>query len=106
MSNNIIKIAEVFSKFPGGRVRDDGPYSGEAFRQDYIIPSLQNNEKTTIVIDGVMGYGSSFLEECFGGLVRQGLDSKQLESKLVISYEDPAFQIYEQEIWDYIKSSN
>ena len=37
----------------------------------------------TVVMDGVAGYGPSFLEEAFGGLVRkEGFDKQSLESRL------------------------
>ena len=35
-----------------------------------LIPALQESGSVKIVLDGTMGYGSSFLEEAFGGLVR------------------------------------
>ena len=105
MTKNI-NIAEDFSKFPGGRVRTDGPYSGEVFREDFLIPALNNNEKVIIKIDGVMGYGSSFLEECFGGLVRGGQSITNLKQKLIIVYDDPAYEMYKIEIWEYIENAS
>lgn len=65
-----IRIATDFSRFPAGRYLSDGPYSGEGFMREKLIPALQNDGKVQIVLDGTMGYGSSFLEEAFGGLVR------------------------------------
>ncbi|MNG10228.1 hypothetical protein D3C84_936860 [compost metagenome] len=52
-----------------------------------------------------MGYGSSFLEEAFGGLVRVKKFSKEtLHKKLKFSYkEDP---VVIDEIWHYIDSAN
>jgi hypothetical protein len=53
----------------------DGEYSGEWFRDDILAPALReaaaNSEILTIVLDGTSGYGSSFLEEAFGGLIRR-----------------------------------
>lgn len=66
-------IAKDFSRYPAGRFKTDGKYSGEQFREDVLIPSLANlrsDEKITIILDGTRGYGSSFLEEAFGGLIR------------------------------------
>lgn len=69
------KIAEQFSEILGGRERKDGPYSGEAFRDDVLREmldhSLQKKEKLIIDLDGTYGYPRSFLEESFGGLVRK-----------------------------------
>lgn len=75
MSNNIeVKVSD-FTEYPGPRLRKTGPSSGEEFRDDYLIPKLNDHGKNIIVnLDGVIGYGSSFLEETFGGAVRKGID--------------------------------
>lgn len=73
-----INIARDFSVFPGGRTPDDGPNSGEEFREKHLIPALKTKEKLQIELDGTRGYGSSFLEEAFGGLVRCGYDKEKL----------------------------
>lgn len=69
-----IKIATVFTKAPGGRYKNDGDKSGEEFRDAFLLPlvlkAMKNNKKVTVDLDGVIGYGSSFLEEAFGGLER------------------------------------
>jgi hypothetical protein len=69
-----IKVADIFSKTPGGRTRRDGEYSGEAFRDDILWPVLSKGERVIVDLSGTLGYGSSFLEEAFGGLVRQHRD--------------------------------
>lgn len=69
---NSINIARDFSIYPGGRTPDDGPASGEEFREHFLVPVLDASGKATIDFDGTRGYGSSFLEEAFGGLVRRG----------------------------------
>lgn len=70
-----LNIARDFSRFPGGRRRVHGKHSGEEFREDWLIPRLRQaskqNEVLEIDFDGTLGYGSSFLEEAFGGAVRQ-----------------------------------
>lgn len=66
----ILNIAKEFSKFPAGRFRSDGPNSAERFRDDLLIPVIDG--ELCIQLDGVLGYGSSFLEEAFGGLARKG----------------------------------
>lgn len=68
-----ISIAKDFSVYPGGRTPIDGPFSGEEFRENILIPIFNSNEEVIIDFDGVRGYGSSFLEEAFGGLVRSGI---------------------------------
>lgn len=72
MSTTTIEFATEFSQFPAGRYRNDGPFPGEAFRDDLLEPRLREFDVVVVNLEGAMGYGSSFLEEAFGGLVRQG----------------------------------
>ena len=72
--NAEIFVAKDFSKHPAGRFLSDGPFSGERFREETLIPMIQAldaEEVITIHLDGTRGYGSSFLEESFGGLIRK-----------------------------------
>ena len=69
MSLKKIRVSSDFSDTPGGRFKVDGPYSGEEFREKLLIPALENHSKVIIDFDGGEGYGSSFLEESFGGAV-------------------------------------
>jgi hypothetical protein len=68
-----IRVAD-YAPSPGGRFVSDGLYSGEWFRDDILAPALRqaaaNSDILTVVLDGTSGYGSSFLEEAFGGLIR------------------------------------
>ncbi|MCC4117593.1 STAS-like domain-containing protein [Aromatoleum toluclasticum] len=98
-----IRIASEFSRVPAGRMRTDGPFSGERFRDDFLIPALKRGDQVRIVFDGARGYGSSFLEEAFGGLVRQGLfPVNDLERRLeFISEDDPSIAL---EVKGYIKN--
>lgn len=66
-----ILLARDFSPYPAGRYRKDGPYSGEAFRDDLLWPRLADGHRVLLNIDGVAGLPSSFWEEVFGGLVRR-----------------------------------
>ena len=63
-------IAKSFSLSPGPRYSRQGPYSGEALRKLLArkLKSIQGSIR--IVLDGTRGYGSSFLDEAFGGLIR------------------------------------
>ena len=70
-----IEIAKEYTKTPGPRYISEGPFSGEDFRNIILCPrireAIENNEKLIIVLDGTHGYGTSFLEEAFGGLIRE-----------------------------------
>ena len=89
MSTFKISIAKQFTKTPGPRYIHEGKFSGEQFRLEYLYPlfikAMQANQKIEAVLDGTAGYGTSFLEESFGGLVRQlvnknGMDVKKARS--------------------------
>lgn len=103
MKMAVVKITE-FSPFPAGRYTEDGPFSGEAFRDRILIPNLTSNDVVKVDLNGAFGFGSSFLEEAFGGLVRVGHFSlKVLKEKLKIESEDDPMVV--DEIWHYIKSA-
>ena len=81
-----ISIARDFSRYPAGRFRTDGDASGEAFRDDCLVKALDRFEQVEVIFDGVAGFGSSFLEEAFGGLVRERhMDESLLDGRLKIS---------------------
>lgn len=87
-----IIIAKQYTKKPGGRFRKEGEYSGEDFREtilkkEYEI-SKKNKEELVVNLDGGYGYGSSFLEEAFGGLVRT-LNDVDISIIKIISDEEP-----------------
>lgn len=103
-STTTISFANEFSAFPAGRYRNDGPFPGEAFRDDLLEPRLREFDLVSVDLDGAMGYGSSFLEEAFGGLVRLGkLTAETLHQKLRLHcVEDPSVI---DEIWQYIDAA-
>lgn len=94
-----IEIAKQFSRYPAGRYIKDGPYSGELFRKKFLEPNLPIHEKIIIELDGARGYGSSFLEEAFGGLVRKGFPKEELRKKLDVRATNKSLTA---EIFDFI----
>jgi hypothetical protein len=70
-----IKIAKDFSLTPGPRYIKEGEDSGELFRSTCLVnkvkEAIANHIKIEINLDGTAGYGTSFLEESFGGLIRE-----------------------------------
>ena len=95
-----IRVAQDFSRHPAGRTRADGPFSGEFFRQKFLVPGLRSGERLFIILDGARGYGSSFLEEAFGGLIRkEGFTRDLVERSLDFQSEDSSVT---QEIKEYI----
>lgn len=77
------RIAD-WSLYPCGRYRKHGDHSAEAFRDDHLIPALEKHECVEIDMNGPLAFGSSWLEECFGGLVRAGYSAKELEARLTV----------------------
>ena len=88
-----ICIGKDFTTTPIGRYREDGNLSGEVFREDYLIPALNDTTFSKVVVDlaGAEGYGSSFLEEVFGGLIRKGFSKETLSQRLEITSSDSAY---------------
>lgn len=95
--NKSISIAIDFSRFPAGRYESDGLASGETFREDYLAKALSKPdiEVLTVTFDGVAGFGSSFLEEAFGGLVRNNKFEKDfLDVHLRLETSEPELEDY------------
>ncbi|HEY8748624.1 MAG TPA: STAS-like domain-containing protein [Tepidisphaeraceae bacterium] len=97
-----IKIARDYSDTPLGRYPSDGEYNGSRFRDEFMRPALEQGP-VAVDIDDAEGYGSSFLEEAFGGLVRGGFfTAEELKKRLTIEYKDEDFKLYHDLIWRYI----
>jgi hypothetical protein len=99
-----IEIAKEFSKYPAGRFRPDGEATGEHFRDDLLLPALEDGV-VEIVFDGVAGLPSSFLEEALGGLIRKGKTLSFLEQRLRIEAQTPRMKSYELQAWQYIRDA-
>lgn len=85
--SNSFRITE-FTTTPGGRYKDDGKYSGEEFRDNYLIPLLLNSHQHVLIdLDGAFGFPSSFLEEAFGGLARL-YPANDILQKFIFKIED------------------
>jgi hypothetical protein len=86
-----ISIADDFSTVPLGRFPDDSPFNGTTFREIWLIPALAKYQSIEVDLDRAEGYGSSFLEEAFGGLVRlHSFTAGELLRRIsFISKEDP-----------------
>ena len=65
-----INVARDFTRYPSGRYKSKGDTSGEAFRERFLEEPLRQGKSVSVELDGTIGYGSSFLEEAFGGLIR------------------------------------
>lgn len=106
---NQIAVARDFTRYPGPRYKGTGPFSAQEFRESILEPALRKaiecNNTLVVKLDDVAGYGSSFLEETFGGLIRSGFSKQQLDSHLVISAETPRFRHHALRALEYIKEA-
>ncbi len=105
MKTHTIKISDVFSNTPKGRDHpDDGPNTGQRFREEFLEPIFDNYDKIIIDLDDLYGCPSSFREEAFGGLARKYNDSKKVLDKLqfICTDEPPLIDM----IIDDIKGAN
>lgn len=97
-------VANEFYRRPLGRYKSQGTYTGEAFREDILIPKLQqlaDGEKFIVDFTGVTMNGSSFLEEAFGGLVRNhGYSLQRLKD--IFEFKFPRRPSLEEKVWQYI----
>lgn len=95
-----LHIAKDFTRHPGGRLKSDGPFSGELFRESLLHPRLISSPGgVSVYLDGTLGYPSSFLEEAFGGLVRDGFFAATLGMQLDLISSDKDLVA---KIWGYI----
>lgn len=108
-----LSIARHFSRFPGARFKRISEYSGEEFRDSLLIPALSQDGKVIVDLDGVVGYGSSFLEEVFGGLVRakhwisrSDVDAHMQLQSTQSSWLQEANQYIDEELSRQLKSKN
>ena len=99
----IVNVAQDFSPVPGGRFDEDGEFNGSRFRREHLVPKLRSCECVDVVIDGTEGFGSSFLEEAFGGLIRvEGFSRAELVDRLRIVANDPRSLRYRRKIYSYM----
>lgn len=96
-----VSVARDFTRFPSGRYKQNGDTSGEAFRERFLEEPIARGEKVIVELDGTVGYGSSFLEEAFGGLVRKlRLPAETIFDRLEFRAEDRSLI---DEVKDYIR---
>jgi hypothetical protein len=105
-----ISIAEDFSPSPAGRTPADGPFNGQRFREDYLIPALRiavdQNDSVVVDMDGAYSYSSSFLEEVFGGLARSGqFPANVLAIRLEIRAANPVYASFRRDAEAYLKDA-
>lgn len=101
-----IVISSDFSPYPMGRYRKLSKTSGEAFREDHLIPALRRGGSVHVEFAGAYGYPASFVEEAFGGLVRSGFKLTDLQQRLILEEGTPEFAVYIAQAWQYIRDAS
>ena len=103
-----INIAEDYTRHPNGRYIEDGKGNGTGFRKEFLRPAMENKNVSAVnvVLDGAKGYPSSFLEEAFGGLVREeGFSARDVLRKFVFVANKPGYARYIDLIKEYIQQA-
>lgn len=99
-----INLGKQFGRYPAGRYLADGPYNGQKFREEFLIPALKGgDDEIEIDLNDARGLKSSFLEEAFGGLVRVGFPSDDLIRRFKFVTHDPSLA---EEIREYIQKQD
>ena len=100
-----ICISKDYSETLGARYISEGEYSGEDFRENFLIPrfeeALRSNDTIQIDLDGGYGNPVSFVEEAFGGLARKYGTEKVLAVLSFVSDDEPSLV---NDIYSYINN--
>lgn len=89
-----IVVAKEYTPTPAGRLRSDGPFSGQRFREDILAPALRSGSVVELNLDGMVSLPSSFWEESTGGLVRAGFAPDDLDRRMKIVTTDPLLKVF------------
>ena len=96
MTTKTITIGTDYTSVPGGRYIKHGEFSGEHFRETVLVPALRQCDRVEVFLDGTKSYMSSFLEEAFGGLIRErGYKFEDLKNRLSVVSRDPKYSIWQ-----------
>lgn len=99
-----ISIARDFSDVPWGRYPADGDACGQNFREKHLLPALRKDREAVVVnLDGLAGVAASFLDEAFGGLIRESrVPASTLRARLAVVTTQPELRMFVGLIWRYI----
>ena len=104
----ILKIRD-YTITPGPRYKRLGDFSGEEYREKFVIPALtkakETGEKLFIDLDGTLYYSAAWLMEVFG-ILPAVLESTPKAILDTITFISPARTWLISEIHEYIKIGN
>ncbi|MCY1259044.1 hypothetical protein D9M68_39820 [compost metagenome] len=79
-----IDVATEFSDMPYGRSSVDNEFNGKEFRTEHLLKALKSYDTVIVDLTGVMGTGSSFLDEAFAGLIKyEGYKYEDIKDRLI-----------------------
>ena len=86
-------VAAVYGRYLGGRFKGkDGDFTGDDFRDNYLIPKLKElKDNQLLVLDFrgcVPSIGTSFLDEAFVKIIDKGYGKEFLEDHIVFKNAD------------------
>jgi hypothetical protein len=105
----IFDLKAEFSPTPGPRYIIEGDFSGELLRttilKNIVSEAIKKKNKLLIDLDGTAGYGTSFLEEAFGGLIREDkISFEKLKETLEFKSDEEPYLI--DDINEYMEEAN
>jgi hypothetical protein len=104
MTTEIIDVAAQFSPYPFGRYPEHGPFNGQRFRDEFLLPALRRGARVVVDLTRARGVAPSFLEEAFGGLIRAGLPIESVNRNLIVRSDvDASLAV---EVHDYILAAD
>lgn len=90
MTNHIVSIRIAdWTRFPGGRFKKHGDYSGEEFREEFLDKEAAHGSDFEIDFNGIFTVGWSFLDESLGFYVDKLGEDEFRRRFRIIADDDP-----------------
>lgn len=97
-------LVSEYTDMPIGRDGLDGPKNGKDFRENHLIPALRECEIVKVDFNGTLGTAPSFLEEVFGGMVRnRHMTAVELLRRVPVVYK---FESVKNNVKKYIREAD
>ncbi|WJD61540.1 STAS-like domain-containing protein [Pseudomonas kurunegalensis] len=103
MKPEITLDVSKYTDTPIGRDALDGPKNGSDYRDNYVIPALDDYQRVKLDFTKTMGTTPSFLEEIFGGIIRKRvLGPQELKARVEVIYK---YESVKRNILNYINEA-